>query len=441
MSDGASAVPPPALGLASLPGLVSDPPTFLTLAAQAHGDVVDLRFGPLRLHLMADPASARHVLQEGAANFHRPWFVRREPGLLGIDGEGWRRRRRLVQQAFHPMRAERLLPGLAATVQGALGGWRHLAADGAPIDAGAAMREVAWRLLLRAIFGEEADGPALRDLTAAIARRVRLSHIDRHPLSLLLAGSLPGHGRRGGVEDALEAVVARRRTLDVDTGDLLSAMLAARDRAAGDGLTNREVRDEVMALLTAGHETTANVLTWTWYLLSRHPAVAERVRAESVEALDGAPPTAASLARLEYTGMVLDEVMRLYPPIWLLARTPLEDDVVCGHAVRRASLVLASPFVIHRRPRLWENPEGFDPERFAPGRPDGRPAFGYLPFGGGPRVCVGRSLALLELRLVVAMVARTYELDLVPGHRAEPRGAVTLRPRGPVPMTLRPARW
>ena len=210
-------------------------------------------------------------------------------------------------------------------------------------------------------------------------------------------------------------------------------LVFARDEETGEGMTDKQLRDEMMTFFIAGHETTANALSWTWYLLSKDPMVLRRLEAELAQVLSGRLPTAADLPQLSYTLALLQESMRLYPPAWMVARMPLADDEIGGYHIPAQSIVVMSQYVTHRHPDCWENPEGFDPERMA-----SHPPPAYFPFGGGPRVCIGNNFALLEARLVLATVAQRYRLELVPGHRIEPEPLVTLRPRYGVLMRLRP---
>jgi cytochrome P450 len=221
-------------------------------------------------------------------------------------------------------------------------------------------------------------------------------------------------------------------------GELLSLLLESRDEATGVPLAARELREQVLTLVMAGHETVGVTLSWTWYLLSLHPDVAHLLREELSAVLGGRPPTADDLPRLEYTAMVIAESMRLYPPAWCLERMPVVDDELAGHRVQAGSTVFLVPYVTHRHPDFWQNPEGFDPQRFTPKQSADRPRFAYFPFGGGPRQCIGNSFALMEAQLILATVAQRYELDLLAGHPVIPEPKVTLRPRYGMVMTLRP---
>jgi len=201
-------------------------------------------------------------------------------------------------------------------------------------------------------------------------------------------------------------------------------------------MNDLQLRDEVLTLLFAGHETTSNILTWTWYLLSQHPEVEYRLHAELDEVLSGDVPTIEHLPKLTYSRMVLEEVMRLYPPVWVIGRKALADDELGGYHIPANSLVVLSPYLTHHHPDFWEQPEIFDPERFTPKSAANRPRYAYFPFIGGPRMCIGNHFAMMEAQLVLATIAQRYQLRLVPGHTVEPEALVTLRPRDGLPMTL-----
>jgi cytochrome P450 len=240
------------------------------------------------------------------------------------------------------------------------------------------------------------------------------------------------------LDQVVYGMIKERRRSGRDTGDLLSMLVFARDEETGQSMSDKQLRDEVMTIFLAGHETTANALGWTWYLLSRHPEVTRRLEAELAEVLDGRTPTLDDLSKLNYTSMVIQEAMRLYPPAWIIGRNAVEADQIDGYDIPADSSIILSPYVTHRHPGFWDNPEGFDPERFSPQQTKDRPYFAYFPFGGGPRLCIGNNFALMEAKLVLATVAQRYRLELVPGHPVEPEPLVTLRPKYGLLMTLRP---
>jgi cytochrome P450 len=231
-------------------------------------------------------------------------------------------------------------------------------------------------------------------------------------------------------------IIADRRREGRDYGDLLSMLLAVRDEETGEGMNDEQLRDEVLTLILAGHETTATALSWIWYLLSQHPEVEAKLHAELDEVLGGRTPAMSDLANLNYTGMVVDEAMRLYPPVWGVGRAAIDDDEIMGYRIPKGSNLALVQWFAHRHPAFWENPEGFEPERFSAERSAGRPRYAFFPFGGGPRMCIGNIFALTEAQLVLAAVAQRYRLRMVPGHRIELQPLVTLRSRYGVKVTL-----
>jgi cytochrome P450 len=231
-------------------------------------------------------------------------------------------------------------------------------------------------------------------------------------------------------------IIDTRRRSGASGDDLLSRLLVAHDPETGGHMSGRQLRDEVMTLFFAGHETTGLALTWTWYLLATHPEVAAQVRGELATVLQGRAPTVQDLPYLRYTRMVIQETLRLYPPAWILSRAPIADDVIGGYPIPAGTTVLLSPYVTHPHPRLWAHPDQFDPERFASERVTDRPRFAYFPFSGGPRQCIGEPLAWLEAQCIVAMIAQRYRLALLPGHQVTPSAVLTLQPRGGLPVTL-----
>jgi cytochrome P450 len=230
--------------------------------------------------------------------------------------------------------------------------------------------------------------------------------------------------------------IEQRRRGEGDRNDLLSRLMSARDPETGEAMDDRQLRDEVMTMFLAGHETTANALTWSWYLLSQHPASRERLEAELLGSLDGKSPGVEDLPKLPFTAMVLKESMRLYPPAWLIARSAAKDDVIGGARIEAGTFVFVCPYMTHRHPAFWEDPERFDPERFAPGKDAERPRFAYFPFGGGPRQCIGKDFALIEAELAIAAVAQRYRLELLPGHPVVAQPMITLRPKHGMQMRV-----
>ena len=434
------------LPLGLFPRLRRDPLGYLTAAAHRYGAVVSLPLGPKRVYLLAHPTHLQHVLQDQADGYSKGASVMRIKPLFGeglttSEGALWRRQRRLIQPLFQ---WPRLLPWITNIVEATaalLERWAPLAAQGQPVDLAAALRDLTQGIMRQILFGPDA-GPAAQ--TAGQALTVALGQLDRQVWTVLSPPQwLPTHHNRQlrQARHALDAYVYRRivegGASGPDAGELLKRLMAARDAATGERMPATQLRDEAVTLWIAGHSTVAAALVWTWALLAQHPEAECTLRAELATVLGGCHPTAQDLPHLRYTRLVLEESLRLYPPTWATARTPLAADEIGGCRIPSQSVLLLSSYVLHRHPTFWEDPERFAPERFRPERAAGRPRFAYFPFGGGPRRCIGQNLAMLEMLVILAMVAQTYELRLVPGHPVESEALITLRPRHGILVTLR----
>jgi cytochrome P450 len=427
-----------------LPEFRGDRLAFLVRVAREYGSVARFKVRDRSVFLVTDPAGAKHVLQDNADNYGRKTRsveALKETlgnGLLTTTGPSWWRNRRLAQPSFHKQR----LAGFAGTMAAASVEFVDelaRAGGGAAFDVVPMFTRLTLRILGRCLFERD-----LTDEADAVGRA--LSVVLHHTIEKLAAlFPLPGivptpknlrfRAALRALDRVVLSLIAERRRDAADRGDLLSMLLAARDEETGDGLTDQQLRDEVMTLLLAGHETTAMTLAWTFYLLSLHPGVRRTLETE----VDAAPPDVGveALGRLRYTRMVLDEALRLYPPAWVVTRSADGDDEIGGFTIPAGSRVLVSPYVTQHDPKLWDDPEGFDPERFAPEASEGRPRYAYFPFGGGPHLCIGAGFATMEATIVLATVARRLRLDLEPGRAVAIDPLVTLRPKPGIWVTAR----
>ncbi|WP_344276018.1 cytochrome P450 [Actinomadura napierensis] len=404
-----------------------------------YGDAVRLPRDRRRaLYLLSRPEHAEHVLVAKQDNYvkaftYRPLRVFLGDGLLTSEGETWRRHRRLVQPAFAQRHVTAFAPGMAGVAARGIGRWP----DGVMLDAAAHMRRITLDIVGRVLFGSElaaesdATGRALADLQRSAVIGLGATFLGDAGLRRVFR-LVPGAQRAGAQLDGIvrRVIDERREAGPGGEPDLLDLLMRDDDAPLSDA----ELRDEVLTLLLAGHETTAAALTWTLILLSRYPAARDRLEAEVDEVLGDGLPDAKDLDRLPWTRAVLSESMRLYPPAWTIERDAVADDDVAGAEVSAGSTIVISPYLLHRNPDLWPDPEGFRPERFL-GEQD-RPRHAYLPFGGGRRICVGASFAMMEAVLVLALIAREARLDLAPGVAVPSRAEVTLRPARPVPMRV-----
>jgi cytochrome P450 len=421
------------------------PIEFLTRIHHEYGDVVRLRAFRIPMTLLVHPDHVQHVLQTRHTAYDKEtWDFRMLRPVLGeslltIDGAPWLRRRRLMQPAFHRDRIHGFARTMTDAAERTHERWEAAAQAGAPIDVAAEMSRLALDVVTPCLFGTDVDFDAAAVNAAVGAVSAAFIKGMRSPLTLLALwlGRPLGPTRRptAVLDRIVNGIIAARRRSAADRDDLLGILMAARDEETGAPLSDRELRNEVLTLFTAGHETTANALSWTWFLLARHPEVERRLHAHLAEVLGGRPPRPDDVPALDYVRMVLDEAMRLYPPAWATSRNPIADDVIGGFAVPAQSLVLLSPYLTHRHPAFWPDPEAFDPERFRPARARAQHRFAYFPFGGGPHRCIGESFALLEATLVLASLAQRWTASIPPERVVTPEPLVTLRPRG-LAMTL-----
>ena len=419
-----------------------DPLEFARNIARDFGDIAHYSVGPLHVYQLNHPDLARQILVEQPEKFHKARLIKRafQPfageGLVTSDGALWKRQRKLIQPAFHHGH----LSGYAAVMVEYAVGMAETFREGATLDVDAAMTTLTLRIVVKTLFGgdvtrksEEVGRLMMAVLEAA---NQRLNSAIQLPSWVPTARNLREKRALARLDDILRGLIAARRASGNLTSDLLSVLLRATDDDSGSGMSDQQLRDEMMTLFLAGHETTAMALTWTWFLLSQHPDVEARLRAELERALHGRVPAVPDLPNLPYTDMIVREAMRLYPPAAGFAREPIEDVTIGGYTVPKGSLVTVNTYALHRDPRFFEEPQRFNPERFAPGWEDRIPRYAYLPFGGGPRVCIGNGFALMEARLILATVAQRWRMTLEPGQTVVPVQLVTTRPKNGLRMKL-----
>lgn len=430
--------------------MLRDPLAGFVRLRNDYGDAVHVPFGRNRAFvLLSRPEHVEHVLVANQSNYvkaftYRPLRALLGDGLLTSEGPTWRRHRRLIGPVF----AQRHVVAFADNMVGAANRRVNSWHDGDVIDAARSMRELALDVVGPALFGADLTdaageiGGALTRLQGRLVLAAFLPTIGSDRGTRAAVQLLPGVRRDRALLDGIVNELLRRRRTESgrgETPDLLGQLLAARDED-GSAFTDAEIRDEVLTLMLAGHETTATALSWTFVLLSRYPAARERLEDELDAVLSDRAVTAGDVDRLPWTRAVLQESMRLYPPAWTIEREAVADDDVAGVPVPAGASVAVPPYLVHRHPEFWPNPEGFDPARFLPAAEGGRPRYAYLPFGGGQRICVGASFAMLEATLALATIAQRHRLDLLPGARVEPRPDVTLHPDGVVQMVVRERR-
>jgi cytochrome P450 len=415
---------------------------FLLESARTYGDLVHFHIGPRHIYLLNYPDYIHYVLVEAPEKFHKSPNLKRNTrqsigqGLLTSEGDLHQRQRRLAQPAFHHKRIAAYGDVMVDYTRRMLDTWQ----PGERRDVAHEMTNLTMQIVAKTLF--DAD---VSDEMDAIGRAISIG-IETVGKRITQPVSLPDwiptphniERRRAAkvLEMTITGIINERRESGEDRGDLMSMLLLAVDEEDGGQMTNKQVRDEVMTLFIAGHETTANALAWTLYLLAQHPEVEAKLANELDQILGGRLPTMQDLPRLRYTDMVMKESMRLYPPAWIISREVMENITLGGYDIARGSIVIMSQYVMHHHPRYFDEPERFMPERFAEGWEERVPRYAYFPFGGGPRVCIGNSFAMMEATLVLATIMQRCHLMLVHGHRVEPEPLVTLRPRDGIWMEV-----
>jgi cytochrome P450 len=418
----------------------SDPLAIYTRWAREFGDIFYYRAAWMDVYFLNHPSLIEAVLVSQSQHFAKDkviqnsrWFL--GEGLLTSEGSGWLRQRRLSQPAFHRERMTAYGRTMAAYTEEMLATWQ----DADLRDIHQEMMQLTMRIVAKVLFSVEvkADTERVAGALNILMRhtsggRMILPPVLRHvPVPAMMRVKRAVHE----LDEIVNRIIRQRRASGEDTGDLLSMLMAARDED-GSGMTDRQLRDEILTFLLAGHETTAVSLSWTWYLLSQHPDVEQKLHQELRQVLDGRTPQLEDLPRLPYADKVVKESMRLYPPAWSLARTVTKEIDLAGYCLPVGANVVMSPWILHRDPRFFEQPEQFNPERWTAETAQRLPRFAYFPFGGGPRLCIGASFAIMEAHLLLATIAQRFQLRLLPGHPVDALPSITLRPRHGMRMSL-----
>jgi len=408
---------------------------FFQNLAQQYGDIAYFKLGVQDAYFLNHPDLIKEVLVTNTQHFMKGLALQRAKRLLGqglltSEGEFHRRQKRLAQPAFHRARIAAYGKSMVDYAARMRERWQ----DGATLDISEEMMRLTLAIVGRTLFDADVESDAV-EVGQAMSVVMELFNTITIPFfELLQRLPLPQLRRFEKARDKLDKIVFRmieeRRSSGEDRGDLLSMLLLAQDEE-GDGgqMTDAQLRDELMTIFLAGHETTANALTWTWYLLSQNPDAEAKLHAEVGEVLGGRLPTVTDVPSLVYTEHVLAESMRLYPPAWALGRMALADVEIGGYTVPQPSLVLMSQFVMHHDVRYFPEPNRFDPERWTTEAREQRPQFSYFPFGGGPRRCIGEGFAWMEGILLLATIAQQWQMRLVPDQVIALRPVITLRPK------------
>ncbi len=406
---------------------------FYESCAREYGDFVQTRLGPVRMLLVYHPDAIEELLVTRNRDFTKSLGLRRLRPLVGdglflSEGDTWLRQRRLVQPAFHRQRLAGYGDVMTAFTQRHVAGWK----DGSVVDMQAEMMALTQAIVAKTLFDADVSGDAFEAGQAAevVMRDFgdRLQSLWVLPYWLPTPRNLKSRRAIRHLDALVHRIIEERRASSQDRGDLLSMLVDAQDADDGTRMTGRQVRDEVMTLFLAGHETTAAALSWIWYLLARHPETEARLADELRTALDGRAPATSDLPRLRYADMVVTESMRLYPPAYGLGRQAARATEIAGQPIVRGDIVVVPTYVVQRDARWFEEPTAFRPERWDGDLARRLPRFAYFPFGGGPRQCIGNGFAQMEAVLLLATIAQGFRLSLMPGQRITPTPYVTLRP-------------
>lgn len=409
---------------------IRNPLRFFLWLTETYGDIVQYRSSVEPAYLINHPDYIRHVLQSNSLHYNKDTFLNKYmlesltgQGLLTSENPLWREQRRLIQPAFHRHSLPKFAELMREAVLRSLERLDAAAAEDRPMDVAKEMMQLTLDIVTEALFSFD-----INDRAAEIGEA----------MDTMTTIGKPRHRK---VREAIElldrvvyTIIDERRASAADAPDDLLTMLLEARYDDGSPMPIKQVRDEVMSLLVAGHETTANTLSWTWYLLDRNPDALAELEQEIDQAMKGRVPRVEDFSRLPYTDKVIQEAMRLYPSAWSISRRALMDDEIGGYFIPANSIVAMSPYTMHRHPKFWDDPERFDPERFTPEKIAARPRFAYFPFGGGARQCIGNNFALMESMIIIPAIAGRFRFRRVSDEPVEGHALVTLRPRGGIPM-------
>jgi cytochrome P450 len=419
---------------------------FMLRCARDYGDMTAIRLAHHRVYLANHPQFIEEVLVDKSRHFIKHFALRLTPmilgkGLLTSEADFWLRQRRLIQPAFVRSRLAAYGPPMVAAAERVLDEW----SPGETRDIAVEMSRITLDIAAKALF--DADGhDSANEVRDALQYMLDCFLVRFSRFLLPIPSWVPTprnlQMRRAvrRLDDVIYGYIRRRRQCGEDKGDLLSILLHARDEDDGKRMSDRQVRDEAMTLFLAGHETTALVLSWTWFLLATNPQAEQRLMAELKQVLNGQTPTVADLPRLRYTEAVINESMRLRPPVYAFGREALDDCEIGGFHVPRKTTILMSQWVVQRDPRWFPEPEKFLPERWLDERAQQVPKYAYFPFGVGPRMCIGNTFAMMETVLVLATIAQRFCFTIADGHEVVPQATFTLRPLHGIPAVITPRR-
>jgi len=425
---------------------LEDPLQFTVDKAQKLGNFYRLPFPFRTLYVTTNLEVIRYVLQTNPRNYVKsPGYRQLKQalgnGLLTNEGESWRRQRRMIQPAFYKTQLEELFKKMAKVAENYCLKLEDKSRKTEPLDIAKEMMSVTADIVMKTLFSTENPASQSQMYQSMNTAQEHIMYRTFHPF-LIPFTYINGKRRRflqalnlfdSNVFDWIE----ERRNSANPPVDLLTMLLQARDAETGEPMSDQQMRDEAITIYSAGHETSANGLSWTLYLLTQHPEIVEKIRAEARKVLGERTPTFEDLKVLQYTRQVLEEGLRLYPPAYAVGRETIGEDEILGQKIPKKAIVLLAIYALHRDPNYWDNPEAFDPSRFEPEKVKERPRLSYLPFGAGPRMCIGNHFAMMEMQLILVMLLRKFDFELVKDHPVKPNPLVTLKPKYGIKMWVK----
>ncbi len=429
--------------------MAGDPLNFVVEQSEKLGNFFRIPFyGIKQIFVTTNVDVIRHVMQSNQKNYRKSSAYKQLKlalgnGLVTSEGAFWRRQRRMAQPAFYKTQLEELYKKMVGVAENFCEDLQRRT-DNETINISQEMMAITADIVLKTLFStEKENGNDKVDMSESmkfsqeyIMNRARRPYMI--PLSYINGKKKKFDKRMAEFDEEMFAIINERRALKDKPIDLLSMLLQATDSESGDGMTNRQLRDELVTIHAAGHETSSNALSWTLYLLAKNPDVLTKLRAE-VQAILGEQthPSFADLRKMPYTKQVIEEGMRLYPPAYAVGRENIEKDEILGQQIPKSSIFVLSIYALHRDPTYYPNPEKFDPDRFAPEQLKQRPSLAYMPFGAGPRMCIGNHFAMMEMQLILAMMVKQFEFELLDDKRVNAQPLVTLSPKGGIKMRLK----
>lgn len=439
--------PLPHTSLAEIPRIFKDPLAYLVKAQKDYGDIYTMNLGVTKVIVLNHPDYAQYVLQQNVANYPKGGALWDSLGtLLGnglpvSNGEFWLRQRRMMQPQFHRRRLEAMTSLMTGAIDEEIARWDKAAASGAAFDISAAFNHITMRIIVRTMFGAGLSRYEVEKVSHALT--YALDFILKGMITNFFPGWLPVPGRKRyqeavrTIDDIVLGIIQKRRNSEEDTDDMITLLIRMVDDETGETMTDQQLRDEAVTLFLAGYETTAVALNWLTHFLLNNPQAVSRLRDEVDTVLGERTPAFADLPRLAYARMLIQEAMRLYPPVWWLLRSTVANDEIGGYPIPAGSVVAPMPYTIHRHPEFWSEPETFDPERFTPERMAGQHKLAWLPFGSGQRICIGKDFAIMEGQLVLASIVQRYDMTAVSVQAPKKQASITIRSKEPIRVQLR----